>query len=99
MELSDLKIHYNSYLAGGIKVFNPVSILASLESGTIQYRWARTGVFWLFCSSIPHHAKGEYPLIRRHVATLDDETLDYFTELLTMKEIGLELSDDVRFNL
>ena len=43
LELAALKDHYNSYLADGIGVYNPVSIMSAFEQAQIDNFWVATG--------------------------------------------------------
>ena len=44
LELAALKDHYNSYLADGISIYNPVSIMSAFEQAQIDNFWIATGL-------------------------------------------------------
>ncbi|KAK2459529.1 hypothetical protein APHAL10511_008453 [Amanita phalloides] len=57
LEITDLRAHYNSYVAAGdISVYNPISVMSALETSEIKNFWVATG---------------EYPLLSKQF--LDDD--------------------------
>ena len=44
LDPGELKAHYNSYLAGSISVYNPVSIMSAFMHSKIENYWVNTGL-------------------------------------------------------
>lgn len=94
-----LRAHYNSYLAGSVSVYNPVSIMSAFEQASIEKYWVATGLLMInIMFFVPlSMAIGDYPLICQNFPD-NNSALDVIEKLLSGDGINLTMKSDITFS-